>query len=1119
MWLEPLGLECVASCGTKRSAGVAILHRPSLVRERLFVDNEGRLVVGTFKANNTTFQIASLYAPNRNPARDGFLKRVTLSPSISGPVVVAGDFNSVIDRTLDRRGSSPDSSYYESSDTIRALMTSLELVDGWRSLHPGARAYTWDKPDGSVSSRIDLVLLPTKWAQKTCSIIPCPFSDHRAVSSTFSLPDAVDIGPSFWKLNTSLLTNDEYREAVESFWSSWKLRRDGFDDIRLWWDVGKIRLRELSIKFSKQVARESRQARQDLASELLELKRQQDSGLNPSLQRIREVEEALRTLEIETARGALIRSRAKWVEEGETSSSYFLRMEKSNGLRRHITAIRDLSDQTRTTTPEILDAWREFYQNLFTATETDQPTQDELLDNLERRLDPEQASVCEGLITCEEALAAAKGMARGKTPGLDGLPVEFYLAFWPVLGTDLVSVLNFSFREGNLTISQRRGVISLIHKKDDPLNMKNWRPISLLTVDYKIATRCMAGRLLRVIGSVVAEDQTCGIPGRFIGDSVSLLRDVVTYVTDLGVPTAILSLDQEKAFDRVDWTFLFRTLEAMGFGPQFVGWIRLFYTDISSAVQVNGFMSSFFQPSRGVRQGCPISALLYVLVSEVLACTIRRNRKIVGVPLPTDRSQQAVISQYADDTSLICTSDDSICAVFETFGLYEKASGAKLNSLKSKGLWLGPWRHRTDPPVQLQWSSKSLRVLGAWIGPEALEEENFAPRLESLSRVLESWSQRNLSLYGKTLIVNSLALSGLWYCVSCLPVSSATIKAANRKIFSFLWSHRRELVSRVTTTQPRDRGGLGFPSVAHRVLAFQAQWIRRLADESSSKWKSFFTYFLDQAHLTGFLERPAATSMSLLPPFYRGVLTAWRAVGGGTPAGATGLSFNIKDKASPCESLTVKTAYQLLVQKAAQTPHCVTKFSPQYPSVDWPTAWKFVNCCLFDKPVTDFAWKAAHGVVYTADRLIGFGMDIEPNCFCSSTAETIQHLFFDCPFAQQILRWVQTLLDLFEPNSPRLTAPTVLYGFPAGSNCPLVFSYFMHVVKYYIWLARNDQRFRGLDPSAEGVIASIRARLRFMLPIVLKKAKSPSQLRAFDRNWCADGVVGRRSGYRLVSVL
>jgi len=111
-------------------------------------------------------------------------------------------------------------------------------------------------PDGSISSQIDLVLLPTKWAHllKT-SKIPCPFSDHQAVSSTFSLPDAVDIGPSFWKLNISLLTNNEYREAVVSFWSSLKLWRDEFDDIRLWWDVGNIRLPELSIKFSKQVAK------------------------------------------------------------------------------------------------------------------------------------------------------------------------------------------------------------------------------------------------------------------------------------------------------------------------------------------------------------------------------------------------------------------------------------------------------------------------------------------------------------------------------------------------------------------------------------------------------------------------------------------------------------------------------------------------------------------------------------------------------------------------------------------------------------------------------------------------------------------------------------------------
>ena len=230
--------------------------------------------------------------------------------------------------------------------------------------------------------------------------------------------------------------------------------------------------------------------------------------------------------------------------------------------------------------------------------------------------------------------------------------MEIYLAFWDLLGADLVEVLNSCYRSGRLSPSQRSGVISLSFKKGDRLDPKNWRPISLLGFDYKIASRAIAGRLLKVIEHVVAPEQTCGVPGRYIGENAAFLRDVVTYATSSGTPVAILSHDQEKAFDRGDWSFLHGTLQHMGFGPSFTRWFNIFYTDVRSAVKANGHISQFFHLSRGVRQGCPPSPLLYVLYAEVLACTIRANPTIKLVQLPGTASALPVLSQYADDTSL-----------------------------------------------------------------------------------------------------------------------------------------------------------------------------------------------------------------------------------------------------------------------------------------------------------------------------------------------------------------------------------------------------------------------------------------------------------------------------------
>ena len=168
------------------------------------------------------------------------------------------------------------------------------------------------------------------------------------------------------------------------------------------------------------------------------------------------------------------------------------------------------------------------------------------------------------------------------------------------------------------------------------------------------------------------------------------------------------------------------TLSAMGFGPSFIWFVDLFYHRVQSSINVSGYLSTFTSLSCGVRQGSPLSPLLYVLVSEVLAANIRSNPHIPGLCLP-DSTVLSPISQYADDTSLICTSDGVIKAVFETYALFEEASGAKLNQSKSKGLWLGSWSGCTYPSVAIDWTSIKIKELGAVIGLCDLEEDNWHP--------------------------------------------------------------------------------------------------------------------------------------------------------------------------------------------------------------------------------------------------------------------------------------------------------------------------------------------------------------------------------------------------------
>ena len=123
------------------------------------------------------------------------------------------------------------------------------------------------------------------------------------------------------------------------------------------------------------------------------------------------------------------------------------------------------------------------------------------------------------------------------------------------------------------------------------------------------------------------------------------------------------------------------------------------------------------------------------------------------------------ILQYADDTSLVVVSDASIRAIFEVYAVYEKGLGAKLNQSNSKGLWLGGWACSLDPPVPLDWSSVKIKMLGVFVGPGDLEEDNWQLAAE---KVLSSWRQLSLSFKGKALVINALALSRVWYVASLI---------------------------------------------------------------------------------------------------------------------------------------------------------------------------------------------------------------------------------------------------------------------------------------------------------------------------------------------------------------
>ena len=276
------------------------------------------------------------------------------------------------------------------------------------------------------------------------------------------------------------------------------------------------------------------------------LKETFDQGDRTAFTRLCAVQRELRDIALYEAKGAQVRARCQWADEGETSSSYFLNLESKHHARQTMYSIRDAATGLVRHDPfEILEVWRAYYDNLFTAQVCDPSAQDTMLSQLTRRLSQAERAGCEGCLAVDECWAALSGMPHGKTPGSDSLPMEFEI-FWQSLGADLVRVLNAAFEAGQLSTSQRRGLIIVLYKKNYSLDTKNWRPISLLNVDYKIATRAISGRLLGVMSSIIGLDQRCGVRGRTISENLAGVRDLLEYVEREDIPLALLSLNQEK---------------------------------------------------------------------------------------------------------------------------------------------------------------------------------------------------------------------------------------------------------------------------------------------------------------------------------------------------------------------------------------------------------------------------------------------------------------------------------------------------------------------------------------------------------------------------------------------
>lgn len=363
----------------------------------------------------------------------------------------------------------------------------------------------------------------------------------------------------------------------------------------------------------------------------------------------------------------------------------------------------------------------------------------------------------------QEVMEAIVAMQSGKAPGPDGFPIEFYKKFSALLSPLLVAVYNEAFEKGFLPLTLSQASISLLLKENKNATIcESYRPISLLNADFKILAKALAVRLEPILSAIIHNDQTGFIRGRNPFNNLHRLFNVM-YTHSHSDAEVIVSLDAEKAFDRVEWEYLFITLKKFGFPEDMISWVKLLYSAPVASVRTNNVFSEYFSLHRGTRQGCPLSPLLFAISIEPLAILLRQSPAFRGI---TRNGIEHKISLYADDVLLYVSNPSLslpyILSAIEDFG---KISGYKVNMHKTEYFPIVVPPDFVPHSIPFRVVHNMSKYLGVSVTSSfnSLFKANFSPLLKRCKKDFKKWSALPLSLAGRISLIKMMVLPRFLY--------------------------------------------------------------------------------------------------------------------------------------------------------------------------------------------------------------------------------------------------------------------------------------------------------------------------------------------------------------------
>ncbi|KAF5465302.1 hypothetical protein F2P56_015322 [Juglans regia] len=823
--------SCMAVDSRGSSGGLALMWKRTL---DISIYNYSRWHISAYVkegCDRNPWLLTGFYGHPETAKRDmswDLLKLIKLENQVAW--LCCGDFNEI---TCLNEKSGGGTRPYRQMEKFREVIMECSLK---QFLTRGSK-FTWSnnrRGRDFTKEKLDRGLANPSWLNRfndsCCQVLPAMNSDHSPLLIRVSTKEVINQGkPFLFRFEAAWNLKAECSNIIKRAWNEMAMGSEGAVGMNR-------RLKKCSLALKKWNVSDNMRTPKAITAKMKRLEEMQDSNQGNQVEAIQQLQKELETALVEDDLKWKQRAKQHWLQNGDKNTKFFHLHATQRRKTNKISQVLDHNNCVITEKEEIGNVFTSFFSDLFTSSN---PYNIEgCLEDVSPKVSPVMNELLLQKFTEEEVKVAVFQMKGMGSPGPDGFPALFYQSHWDILGKEVCRFALNILNSGGSLEGVNETFITLIPKVKEPKRVHDYRPISLCNVIYKIVAKMVSNRMKLVLPDIISLNQSAFVPGRAISNNIVVAYETLhTMATRMKSKSGFmaLKLDISKAYDRVEWKFLSSVMSRLGFDQ---AWISIVLNCISSAsysILLNGEAQTPFKPSRGLRQGDPLSPYLFILCGEALSAMIQKADLIGSISsVPMGKGPQRVSHLFFADDSLIFCKSNSLewSNLMRILSIYENASGQVLNKEKSSIFFSKNTPLENQKIILSIAGVRSSCSFEKYLGLPSMvgraKTAAFHNLIDKAWAKITNWKTTCLSAAGKEILLKSVLQAIPTYAMGIFRLPQSITKRLDQLCRKFWWGSTEgqskiQWVKWSSLSRGKGQGGLGFRSFSSFNLALLAK--------------------------------------------------------------------------------------------------------------------------------------------------------------------------------------------------------------------------------------------------------------------------------------------------------